>query len=937
MAATAPQPPVKRKTDDAQTGVKPYVPDEANLPEFTWSAVIVGAVLGIVFGASSLYLVLKVGMTVSASIPVAVLSITLFRVFSKVFGLRPRTILENNIVQTTGSAGESIAFGVGVTMPALMLLGFEMDIGRVMLVSILGGTLGILMMIPLRRAFIVRQHGILKYPEGTACADVLIVGEQGGSSAKTVFVGFGLAAIYQFLWQGFKLWKEVPARGLSWFKGAEPAMEVNPALLGVGYIIGTKISCIMVAGGVLSAFVLIPAIRLFGDGLLTPLYPGTVPIAQMDTNDIWHDYVLYIGAGAVAAGGIISLFQAMPLIIGSIRSAFGEMRRSGDKGSGREKVPRTDRDLPIWVVGLGALVLVVAIWATTPLHNAFPWFPDLGMSVWGALLIVLFGFLFVTVSSRLTGEIGSSSNPISGMTVATLLLTCTIFLLMGKIQVQDQLTALSVAAVVCIAASNGGTTSQDLKTGYLVGATPKWQQWSIIAGTISSAMVIGVILVVLNRVSTVYSNKDLPRPRVPIDVAALTETGQAPDDKTVYHLWRAVEGNPQQVPQNDYLVDDQGRIRYLVDPGINGKINRRPDGTEVIKYHAPKAQLMAFITKGILNRNLPWSLVLLGVAIALVLELCGVPSLPFAVGVYLPLSSSTPIFVGGLVRYAADWRARRAAGDRVMSESESDMSPGVLLSTGYIAGGTIAAVVIAFMSFTDAIPKLLATWQYRTLAVTNEKPVDQLYHDIAKQELEGGIEPLDANQQRELATLENIMRRELARTASDPNDFHASPDQLLRLAEDEPRIARIAGVKPENADERDHLLRTAQIAALSSEIAALNNDQLPRYALVRKGMNLKVPGKDEPYVVAQDGMLGDVAREVVGSPEKAVLLRDLNEQQLPLPTAFPVGSKIKIPQHNWPALAAFAVLAVFLLVVGLGWFMNSPVAAPTMKTGKQNA
>ena len=350
---------------------KPYVPDHVPMKEFTWSAVLVGAVLGIVFGASSLYLVLKVGMTVSASIPVAVLSITLFRGLSKVFGIRRATILENNIVQTTGSAGESIAFGVGVTMPALMLLGFEMDVGRVLVVSGLGGLLGILMMIPLRRAFIVKKHHELKYPEGTACADVLIVGEKGGSSAKTVFVGFGIAFLFQFLWQGMRLFKEIPERILRFYKGANPGIETNPALLGVGYIIGTRISFVMAGGGFLASFVLIPAIRLFGEGLTSPVYPGTVPISEMSADDIWKSYVLYIGAGAVAAGGIISLFQALPLIVSSVKSGIADMRTSASGRNGVAK-KRTDKDLPIWVVGAGSVFLVMAIWSTTYLHRVIP-------------------------------------------------------------------------------------------------------------------------------------------------------------------------------------------------------------------------------------------------------------------------------------------------------------------------------------------------------------------------------------------------------------------------------------------------------------------------------------------------------------------------------------------------------------------------------------
>ncbi|MGW8257018.1 MAG: OPT family oligopeptide transporter, partial [Thermoguttaceae bacterium] len=344
----------------ATSGHKPYVPDEQRMPEFTFSAVLVGAVLGIIFGASSLYLVLKVGMTVSASIPVAVLSITLFRVFSKILPIRRATILENNIVQTTGSAGESIAFGVGVTMPAVMILGFEMEITRVMVVSILGGMLGILMMIPLRRAFIVKQHGTLKYPEGTACADVLIIGETGGSSAKTVFIGFGLAFLHKFLMGGMRLWKEVVAKPLAWFSGATPAIEVSPELLGVGYIIGTRVSCIMVAGGILAYFVLVPAIKFFGDGLNSPLFPGTTLISSMSADEIRSNYVLYIGAGAVAAGGIVGLFRALPLIFSSLRSGLRDMKTavSAEGKSAR----RTDRDLPMYFVSLGSLLLILAIW-----------------------------------------------------------------------------------------------------------------------------------------------------------------------------------------------------------------------------------------------------------------------------------------------------------------------------------------------------------------------------------------------------------------------------------------------------------------------------------------------------------------------------------------------------------------------------------------------
>ena len=683
----------------------PFVADKTHMHEFTWQAVIVGAILGIVFGASSLYLVLKVGMTVSASIPIAVLSITLFRLFSKLTGARQSTILENNIVQTVGSAGESIAFGVGVTMPALMILGYEMEAVRVLVVASLGGLLGVLMMIPLRRAFIVKQHGVLPYPEGTACADVLIVGEQGGSSAKTVFTGFGIAAVYKVLMNGLKLWNDTPERLLTFFKGAAISAEVAPELVGVGYIIGTKISCVMVAGGVLASWVLIPAIKLFGDGLTAPLFPATKLIHDMTPAEIWKSYILYIGAGAVAAGGIISLFQALPTIYASLKSGIMDILAGvGAKSSSGPKM-RTEDDLPNWVVVAGSAALVVMIAAAPGLGLGF------GIKGFvGAILIVLFGFLFVTVSSRLTGEIGSSSNPISGMTVATLLLTCLIFVLMSKFDPTGgwvgkgaRLTALSVAAIVCIAASNGGTTSQDLKTGYLVGATPRYQQLGLLVGALSSALVIGLTLLLLNNASTVYARRDFPAIHAPVSELTVSEPLKGPDaaaDSATYKVWHVAEGEVAGLPQGKYLVDDAGAIKYLVDPGINGVESKRLDGSTVLKYNAPKARLMSLIIDGILTNKLPWGLVLLGVGIALVLELCQVPSLPFAVGVYLPLSSSTPIFVGGMMRWLADRWTKK-------SESESDMSPGVLFSSGYIAGGAIAGIVVALLTLSPSLSKAL--------------------------------------------------------------------------------------------------------------------------------------------------------------------------------------------------------------------------------------
>lgn len=665
---------------------KPFIPDATIIPEFTVVPLITGVVLGIVFGASSLYLVLKVGMTVSASIPIAVLSITLFRAFSKAFKLRPATILENNIVQTTGSAGESIAFGVGVTMPALMILGYDMELLRIMLVAVLGGLLGVLMMIPLRYALIVKGHGELKYPEGTACADVLIVGEKGGTSAKTVFTGFFAGLIYKFLNVGTQLWTDTVQRLISWFKGAQVSAEVSPELLGVGYIIGPRIASITFAGAILASWVLIPLIKMFGENLQAPLFPATKLISQMSVMEIWKNYILYIGAGAVAAGGIISLCQSLPTIIRSAAAGLGSLKAAGVRLASQR---RTEQDIPMQWVLLGSLLLILVIWAS----------PSLKMNLLGAILIVAFGFLFVTVSSRLTGLIGSSSNPISGMTVATLLLTCLIFLTIGWVGADHRVTALSVAAIVCVAAANGGTTSQDLKTGFLVGATPRYQQLGLLIGAVTSALVIGYTLEVLNSASTIYSKK-VPNLHVPF-YSELTKKEQikgpeAAHDKSFYRVLNLSEtpirGPLVGLQAGKYLVDDQGSVRYLVDPGINGALKTRDDGTSVQKYEAPKARLMSLIIDGILTQKLPWGFVLLGASIAIMLELCGVASLPFAVGVYLPMATSAPIFIGGILRLIVDRRNKRKG-----AEEAEEFSPGVLYSSGLIAGGAIAGIALAIL------------------------------------------------------------------------------------------------------------------------------------------------------------------------------------------------------------------------------------------------
>jgi uncharacterized oligopeptide transporter (OPT) family protein len=587
-------------------------------------------------------------------------------------------------------------------------------------------------MIPLRRALIVAQHGILKYPEGTACAEVLKAGASAesraaasaeakreqeklgiGTSAKTIFTGFGFALLYKTAMVAFQSWKEVPEKifGVP-FRNASISAEISPELLGVGYIIGPRIASIMCAGGVLAYLALIPMISYFGQFLTVPLAPeGTKLIKDMSPSAIRNAYVLYIGAGAVAAGGLISVFRSLPTIWHGLRGGLSDY--SASKTTGAPAKLRTDRDIPINVVLIGVLALVVVIAFASPLYVGGT---GIGARIMAAILIVVFGFLFVTVSSRLTGEIGSSSNPISGMTVATLLLTCLTFVILGWTGNNYFVTALSIGAVVCIAASNGGTTSQDLKTGFLVGSTPRNQQVAILIGATVSALALGPILLKLNSAGSVYvplttAVQGLPtggiQPGEKVNVATLhrreriegTLAAGAPDNKE-YFVWHRQD--PSGGNAEKYLVDDTGTPVYFVDRGINGSIRTLPNGQAVPKFDAPKATLMSYIIKGILGGKLPWGLVLLGVFIAIVLEMAGIPSLAFAVGVYLPLSSSSPIFIGGLVRLMVDkWIARKHAGARLTPDqlvAEGDKSAGVLMASGYIAGGAIAGIIIAFLA-----------------------------------------------------------------------------------------------------------------------------------------------------------------------------------------------------------------------------------------------
>jgi putative OPT family oligopeptide transporter len=591
---------------------KPYIADEQAIPEFSTKAIILGSVLGIIFGASTVYLALRAGLTVSASIPIAVLAIAIFK------RLGNSTILENNIVQTIGSAGESIAAGVVFTIPALLFLyqGEQyFHYGQILILSLVGGILGVLFMIPLRRSLIVKEHGVLPYPEGTACAEVLVAGEKGGSLAQKVFAGLGVALLYKFLMSILGLWKEVPAyvtSRTSQYPNATINGEITPEYLGVGYIIGPRIAGTMFAGGVLSWLVLIPLISIFGDRLPEVLKPGWGDklISQMNPVDIYRGYVRYIGAGAVACAGVITLLRSLPTIVSSFRDSIADLSSSqaGRAGVGRR---RTEQDIPLTYVVGGSIGLALLMSVLPQIPGTFP--GSLLMSV----LIVIFGFFFVTVSSRIVGIIGSSSNPISGMTIATLMATCLVFVSIGWGGDAYQAVALCVGAIVCIAAANAGATSQDLKTGYLVGATPVRQQLGLIIGVLVSVAAIGGTLLLLH--NSAYG----------------------------------------------------------------------PIGS--VKLAAPQATLMATIIKGMLSQELPWGLVIIGIFVSTVLELCGVKSLSFAVGAYLPLSTTSSIYVGGLVKALVDKLSGKG-------ESESELSSGMLYSTGLVAGGSLGGIAIAIFA-----------------------------------------------------------------------------------------------------------------------------------------------------------------------------------------------------------------------------------------------
>ena len=582
---------------------KPYVPAEKITPEITIASVVMGIILAVVFGAANAYLGLRVGMTVSASIPAAVIAMGVIRII-----MRRNSILESNIVQTIGSAGESLAAGAIFTLPALFLWAAEgkMDkpgILEITLIALIGGLLGVFFMVPLRNALIVKEHGVLPYPEGTACAEVLLAGEKGGANATTVFAGMGFAALFKMIIDGFKLVSGEITVAVKGFAGAI-GTQIYPAVLSVGYICGARISSFMFAGGVLSWLVIIPLIVMFGgDATIYPVTDQTISevYAAGGASAIWSNYIRYIGAGALAAGGIISLIKSLPLIVKTFSGAMKSM-----VGGGKTSNDRTSNDINIIVVLVAIVVLAFAIWLI----------PAIPVSLIGAFIIVIFGFFFATVSSRMVGLVGSSNNPVSGMAIATLLIATLILKVTGAEGVAGMASAIAIGSVICIVAAIAGDTAQDLKTGYLLGATPRKQQIGEIIGVVSAALAIGGTL---------------------------------------------------------YLLDSAWGF-----------------GSEQLA--APQATLMKLITEGVMSGNLPWALVFVGVFIAIVVEIIGIPVLPFAIGIYLPVQLNACIMVGGLVRLALDKLKKPE------EEKKTIINDGILFCSGMIAGEGLVGILLALFA-----------------------------------------------------------------------------------------------------------------------------------------------------------------------------------------------------------------------------------------------
>ncbi|HEY0759875.1 MAG TPA: oligopeptide transporter, OPT family [Acidisarcina sp.] len=672
---------------------KPFVPATETRPELTVRAVLLGCFFGLVFGAVTVYVGLRAGLTVAASIPISVLSITILRVLGKA------SILENNIVQTTGNSGQSIAAGVIFTLPALIFLGFDLEYSRIFLLALIGGWLGVLFMIPLRRQLIVEEHGALTYPEGTACADVLLAGERGGSFASRVFLGLGLGAVYTMFQNDnlFGAWPDTPDYQPRWLKGGAIRSNCTPEYLGVGYIIGPKVAGVIFSGGVFSWLVVMPAIYFFGSHYPGAVYPGTKPIATMTPSELWASYVRPMGAGAVAAAGLITLCRTLPTIFGALKSGVQNLRRStGPKTS----AVRTEDDLPMGVVIGGSIALVALMFlflTFKPVPGA-----QTGMlaNLAASLLIVIFGFLFVTVSSRIVGLIGSSANPISGMTIATLMATSSIFLVKGWTAPAFGALAITIGGVVCIAAANAGDTSQDLKTGFLIGATPWKQQLALMIGVCVSTVAIGWTLNAMNkgleefRPAAQVWNVDASHPGVQIQGSLADQTAfKSHKEFRVTHPDKTEEMRHA----SDYVLlnalgsSELADGKYLYNRGTRRIEVQWIQGIGSEKAAAPQARLMATVINGILTRKLPWGLVLLGVFLVIAVELLGVRSLSFAVGAYLSIATTLAIFVGGVVRWMVDRAVARAGHGSV--DTESEISPGSLYASGLIAAGGIVGLM----------------------------------------------------------------------------------------------------------------------------------------------------------------------------------------------------------------------------------------------------
>ena len=670
---------------------QPFVSPNENRPEFTFRALLLGSIFGIIFGAVTVYVGLRAGLTVAASIPISVLSISILRAFGRA------SILENNIVQTTGNAGQSIASGVIFTLPALVFLGFDLEYSRIFMLALIGGWLGVLFMIPLRRQLIVKEHGVLPYPEGTACADVLIAGERGGSLASRVFLGLGLGGLYTFFQNKnlFRAWPGSPEYQPDFgpqhvLKGASINADATSEYLGVGYIIGSRVAGVIFAGGVFSWLVVMPLIYFFGKEIPHPVYPGQIPIGQMGPGDLWSTYIKPMGAGAVAAAGVITLLKTLPTIWSALATGIKTMR----PGAAEQAKPiRTENDLPMSVVLIGSLLIVVCMFIFLefkPVPGAFVgWAANLSAS----LLVVVFGFLFVTVSSRIVGLVGSSASPVSGMTIATLMATAAVFLVQGWTAPAFGALAITIGGVVCIAASNSGDTSQDLKTGYIIGATPRLQQIALIIGVVVSTVVIGSTLNLMNTglqefhaapqawdihanhpgVSVQSDIRHLP-PQIRVVAADNTSANHQASEYVVLNAIGSTE-----------LQDG----KYLYSPATGQIEVHWIQGIGSASAPAPQARLMATVINGILSRKLPWGLVLLGVSLVIAVELLGIRSLTFAVGAYLPIGTTLPIFVGGVVRWLVDRAAERAGGE----DPEGDISSGSLFASGLIAAGGIAGLI----------------------------------------------------------------------------------------------------------------------------------------------------------------------------------------------------------------------------------------------------